>query len=78
MEAVLRLRRLGGDQFDITLVSPSDTLVYRPLSVLEPFGPRSFSAIRWLASCLTPGAAGFGRASIGSTGLRGSRTPATK
>ena len=38
MEAVLRLRRLAGDQLDITLVNPSDTLVYRPLAVLEPFG----------------------------------------
>ena len=38
MEAVLRLRRLAGDQLEITLVSPSDTLVYRPLAVLEPFG----------------------------------------
>jgi sulfide:quinone oxidoreductase len=38
MEAVLRLRRLAGDQLDISLVSASDTLVYRPLSVLEPFG----------------------------------------
>ena len=38
MEAVLRLRRLAGDELDITLISASDTLVYRPLSVLEPFG----------------------------------------
>jgi NADPH-dependent 2,4-dienoyl-CoA reductase/sulfur reductase-like enzyme len=38
LEAVLRLRRLVGDQIDITLVSPSDTFVYRPLAVLEPFG----------------------------------------
>ena len=38
MEAVLRLRRLAGDQLDITLVGASDTLVYRPLTVLEPFG----------------------------------------
>ena len=35
---MLRLRRLAGDQIDITLVSPSETLVYRPLTVLEPFG----------------------------------------
>src|SRR4029078_9261991 len=33
-----RLRGLWGDQLDITLVSASDTLVYRPLTVLEPFG----------------------------------------
>lgn len=38
IEAVLRLRRLAADELDITLVSASDTLVYRPLSVLEPFG----------------------------------------
>jgi sulfide:quinone oxidoreductase len=38
IEAVLRLRRLVGDQVDITLVSPSDTFVYRPLAILEPFG----------------------------------------
>jgi sulfide:quinone oxidoreductase len=37
MEAILRLRRLAGDRLDITLVCPDDDLVYRPLTVLEPF-----------------------------------------
>jgi sulfide:quinone oxidoreductase len=38
LEALLRLRRLGGDRIALTLVSPSAELEYRPLSVLEPFG----------------------------------------
>jgi sulfide:quinone oxidoreductase len=37
VEGLLRLRRLAGDQVDITVVSPADQLVYRPLAVLEPF-----------------------------------------
>jgi hypothetical protein len=51
VEAVLRLRRLAGDQFDISLVSASDTLVYRPLSVLRRLAPHWFCATRWLGSC---------------------------
>jgi sulfide:quinone oxidoreductase len=38
LEALLRLRRLAGDQIDLTLVSPSAELAYRPLAVLRPFG----------------------------------------
>jgi NADH dehydrogenase FAD-containing subunit len=78
MEAVLRLRRLAGDQLDITLVSASDTLVYRPLSVLEPFGAAlvlrypvarivSDTGIRWIRET-------FGW----STGRRTPRTPARR
>jgi sulfide:quinone oxidoreductase len=37
VEGLLRLRRLAGDRVDVTLVSPAQQLVYRPLSVLEPF-----------------------------------------
>jgi sulfide:quinone oxidoreductase len=37
IEGLLRLRRLAGDQIDVTLLSPADHLVYRPLAVLEPF-----------------------------------------
>ncbi len=37
VEALLRLRRLGGDGMRLTLVSPDRDLVYRPLAVLEPF-----------------------------------------
>jgi sulfide:quinone oxidoreductase len=38
LEALLRLRRLAGDRIDLTLVSPSPELAYRPLAVLQPFG----------------------------------------
>ena len=37
IEALLRLRKLGGDRLHLTLVSPDRDLVYRPLAVLEPF-----------------------------------------
>lgn len=39
IEGLLRLRRLAGDRADVTLLDPSEQLVYRPLSVLEPFAP---------------------------------------
>jgi sulfide:quinone oxidoreductase len=38
LEALLRLRRLAGDGIDVTLISPSAQLAYRPMAVLEPFG----------------------------------------
>ena len=38
IEGLLRLRRLAGDRVRITLLSPEDEFVYRPLTVLEPFG----------------------------------------
>ena len=37
VEGLLRLRRLTGDQLEVTLVCPVDELVYRALAVLEPF-----------------------------------------
>jgi len=37
LEAVLRLRRLAGDQLDITVLAPNEQFVYRALSVREPF-----------------------------------------
>ena len=37
IEAALRLRRLAGDEVQITLIDPGDSLVYRPLAVREPF-----------------------------------------
>ena len=39
VEALLCLRRLGGDRMRLTLISPDLDLVYRPLAVLEPFAP---------------------------------------
>ncbi len=36
-EALLRLHRLANDKLDVTLISPDDDLVYRPLTVVEPF-----------------------------------------
>ncbi len=38
VEALLRLRRLAGDQVDITLLNPRGYLDYRPLAVAESFG----------------------------------------
>lgn len=40
VEGLLRLRRLVGDQLDVTIVAPEDELRYRPLAVQEPFGGR--------------------------------------
>jgi sulfide:quinone oxidoreductase len=46
LEAMLALRELAADRFEITLVAPEEEFSYRPLSVVEPFAaarPRSFS-----------------------------------
>ena len=37
-EAALALRDLAGDRVNVTLVAPNDELVYRPMTVGEPFG----------------------------------------
>jgi len=37
IEGLLRLQRLAGERVRITLLSPEDEFVYRPLAVLEPF-----------------------------------------
>ena len=37
LEAALALRELAGDRVAMTLLAPEDELVYRPLSVTEPF-----------------------------------------
>jgi sulfide:quinone oxidoreductase len=37
IEGLLRLRRLAGERIRLTLVSPGEALVYRPLAVREPF-----------------------------------------
>ena len=37
IEGLLRLRRLAGQSVDVTLLSPSDELVLRPLAVRQPF-----------------------------------------
>ena len=38
IEGLLRLRRLGGDRVAVTLVTPAETLLMRPLAVEDPFG----------------------------------------
>jgi sulfide:quinone oxidoreductase len=38
VECALRVRRLAGEQVQLTLVCPESSLVYRPLAVQEPFG----------------------------------------
>jgi sulfide:quinone oxidoreductase len=37
IEGLLRLRRLAREHVELTLLSPADEFVYRPLAVLEPF-----------------------------------------
>jgi sulfide:quinone oxidoreductase len=41
IEGLLRLRRLAGDSVQVTLVSPNEEFVYRPLAVREPFAEAS-------------------------------------
>jgi len=41
IEGLLRLRRLAGDRVRVTLLSPEEQFVYRPLAVLEPFASAS-------------------------------------
>ena len=38
LEALLALRALAGDRVDVTLVSPSEWFIDRPMTVAEPFG----------------------------------------
>ena len=38
LEALLALRDLAGDRVELTLLSPEDEFVYRPMAVAEPFG----------------------------------------
>jgi len=37
LEALLALRELGAERFDVTLIAPNADFVYRPLTVREPF-----------------------------------------
>jgi sulfide:quinone oxidoreductase len=53
IEALLRLRRLAGDRVQVTVLSPSDEFVYRPLAVLEPFSRGSLRHYR-LERIITP------------------------
>jgi sulfide:quinone oxidoreductase len=39
-EALLRLRRLAADHVTVTLLTPNDDLIYRPLTLLVPFASR--------------------------------------
>jgi sulfide:quinone oxidoreductase len=38
LEALLALRALAGDRVDLTLVSPQDSFIDRPMTVAQPFG----------------------------------------
>jgi sulfide:quinone oxidoreductase len=38
LEALLALRDLAGDRVELTLLSPEDEFVYRPMAIGEPFG----------------------------------------
>jgi sulfide:quinone oxidoreductase len=53
IEGLLRLRRLAGDRVQITVLSPADEFVYRPLAVLEPFSRGSLRRYR-LERLITP------------------------
>ena len=56
IEGLLRLRRLAGDDLQLTLVSPDPDLVYRALAVLEPFamgGARRYPIERIVADTNT-------------------------
>jgi sulfide:quinone oxidoreductase len=46
IEALLRLRRLAGDRVRVTVLSPGNEFVYRPLAVLEPFSRGSLRRYR--------------------------------
>ena len=37
LEAVLALRELGGERFEVTLLAPDEEFAYRPMAVREPF-----------------------------------------
>lgn len=37
LEALLALRDLAGDRVSLTLLSPQDEFMYRPMAVAEPF-----------------------------------------
>src|SRR5215210_8067651 len=37
LEALLALRDLAGDRVTLTLLSPEDAFVYRPMAVAQPF-----------------------------------------
>ena len=46
VEAALALSDLAGTQTDVTVIAPNDELVYRPMTVTEPFafgGARHYS-----------------------------------
>jgi sulfide:quinone oxidoreductase len=53
IEGLLRLRRLAGERVRITLLTPEDEFVYRPLAVLEPFSQDSVRRYR-LDSLIAP------------------------
>src|SRR6266487_4991653 len=51
IEGLLRLRRLAGEEVEVTLIAPNEELVYRPPAVKEPFG--LFGARRYPLSNIT-------------------------
>jgi len=65
IEGLLRLRRLAGENVEVTLIAPNEELVYRPPAVKEPFG--LFGARRYPLSKIVAGlGAEWLRASLGS------------
>jgi sulfide:quinone oxidoreductase len=47
LEAVLALSKLAGDRVDLTLLTPDEEFVYRPLEVLAPFDSGAVVRVPW-------------------------------
>lgn len=65
LEAAIALREMAGDRVEVTICSPHEDFIYRPLAVGEPYG--ASRAMRYDLAELAEGCgAGYRRASIGS------------
>jgi sulfide:quinone oxidoreductase len=65
LEAAIALREMAGDRVEVTICSPHEAFVYRPLAVAEPYG--ASPAMRYdLAELAERCGARYRRASIGS------------
>jgi sulfide:quinone oxidoreductase len=54
LESALALRKLAAERVKLTLLTPAQEFVYRPMAVLEPFvehGPRTLSLDKFAAEC---------------------------
>jgi sulfide:quinone oxidoreductase len=54
LESALALRKLAAERVKLTLLTPAQEFVYRPMAVLEPFverGPRTLSLAKFATEC---------------------------